>query len=90
LPMEIDEALPGGGQFVVVRIADSGIGIAAPYLSRIFDPYFTTRENGTGIGLYMSLMIIEQNMEGTIEARNVGDGAEFRVVTPLANGEAAR
>jgi C4-dicarboxylate-specific signal transduction histidine kinase len=65
----------------VVTIRDNGGGIAENVLSRIFDPYFTTKEQGkgTGIGLYMSKAIIEQNMDGHLTARNVEDGAEFRI-----------
>lgn len=71
----------------VVSIRDNGGGIPVDVIDRIFDPYFTTRENGTGIGLYMSMMMIEQNMGGTIEARNVVNGAQFRVLVPLADEE---
>ncbi len=49
-----------------------------------FDPYFTTRDRGTGIGLYTSKTIIETSVRGRIEARNSGEGAEFRVVPPIA------
>ena len=64
-----------------VTITDNGGGISSDVMARIFDPYFTTKEKlqGTGIGLYMSKMIIEQNMGGSLTARNVDGGAEFRI-----------
>jgi signal transduction histidine kinase len=67
-----------------VTVRDNGGGIPAEVLPRVFDPYFTTREGGTGIGLYMSKMIIETNMDGSIELRNAEDGAEAVIVTPVA------
>ncbi len=72
-----------GGQ-ARVTVRDNAGGIPADILPKIFDPYFTTREKGTGIGLYMSKMIVEDSMNGTVEARNVEGGAEFTVVCPVA------
>ena len=65
----------------LVTIRDNGGGIAKDVQPKIFDPYFTTKEQGkgTGIGLYMSKAIIEQNMEGSLTVRNVDGGAEFRI-----------
>ena len=65
----------------VVYIRDNCGGIAEEILPKIFDPYFTTRapDKGTGIGLYMSIVIIEQNMGGSLTVRNHEDGAEFRI-----------
>jgi signal transduction histidine kinase len=65
----------------VVTIRDNGGGIEDRILPKIFDPYFTTKEpgTGTGIGLYMSKVIIEQNMGGKLTARTVDSGAEFRI-----------
>jgi signal transduction histidine kinase len=73
--------LDRAGGRVAVTIADNGGGIPDDIRDRIFDPYFTTKEEGkgTGIGLYLSKTIIEKNMGGTLSARNTGDGAEFRI-----------
>lgn len=64
-----------------VYIRDNCGGIADDVMPKIFDPYFTTRspDRGTGIGLYMSKMIIEQNMNGSLTARNTDNGVEFRI-----------
>ncbi|MFA7243223.1 MAG: PAS domain S-box protein [Sulfuricellaceae bacterium] len=64
-----------------IAVRDNGGGIAADILPKIFDPYFTTKPKGTGIGLYMSKMIME-HMDGAVEARNVEAGTEFRMVLP--------
>ena len=65
----------------VVYVRDNCGGIAEEIMPKIFDPYFTTRspDKGTGIGLYMSKVIIEQNMGGHLTARNTEDGVEFRI-----------
>jgi PAS domain S-box-containing protein len=65
----------------VVTVSDNAGGIGENILERIFDLYFTTKENGlgTGIGLFMAKIIIEQNMGGRLTVRNAGNGAEFRI-----------
>jgi signal transduction histidine kinase len=73
-----------------VSVRDNGVGIPAEIMDRIFDPYFSTKEKGSGIGLYMSKMIIERSMNGSITARNINGGAEFIVASPLAGGGAAQ
>jgi signal transduction histidine kinase len=71
---------------ITVRLRDSGTGIAPEVIDTLFDPYVSTKyeQQGTGIGLYMSKMIIERNMKGTLRARNVDGGAEFTIVLPLS------
>lgn len=67
------------GNFGIIKIRDNAGGIPKDILNRVFEPYFTTKEEGkgTGLGLYMSKMIIEENMKGKISASNIEDGAEF-------------
>ena len=71
----------GEGDRAVVTISDNAGGIPEDIMDKIFDPYFTTKgpQAGTGVGLFMSKAIIEKNMGGRLAARNIANGAEFRI-----------
>ncbi|QKF82000.1 PAS domain-containing sensor histidine kinase [Halarcobacter ebronensis] len=64
---------------------DNAGGVDDKTLDRIFEPYFTTKyqSNGTGLGLFMSRMIIEKSLDGLIKAKNCDDGLEFTIQIPL-------
>jgi signal transduction histidine kinase len=68
-----------------VSIQDNGGGIAPEIIGRIFEPYFTTKEEGrgSGIGLYMSYAIIRTKMGGRIEVNNIAEGTLFTLTLPL-------
>jgi len=69
---------------VCIAIADTGPGIAAGSLARIFEPYFTTKRpgEGTGLGLFVTRTLVE-NLGGRIEVRSaVGEGTRFTVTLP--------
>ncbi|MCF6201632.1 MAG: HAMP domain-containing histidine kinase, partial [Hydrogenimonas sp.] len=73
-------------EFAEIVISDNAGGIEQSVLERVFEPYFTTKHTakGTGLGLFMSKLIIEKGLFGSIEAKNVGDGASFIIKIPLA------
>ncbi len=66
---------------VYLDISDNGKGISKENIDRIFDPYFTTKfkEEGTGIGLYMAKMLVEQSMNGELSVVSDGTGVTFRI-----------
>ncbi|MBE0496263.1 MAG: PAS domain S-box protein [Campylobacterales bacterium] len=73
------------GRTVMVSVRDNAGGVKEEILEKIFEPYFTTKQAslGTGLGLYMSKMIIENSMKGSIEVLNAGEGACFNIKVPI-------
>lgn len=64
---------------IITTILDNAGGIENGYINHIFDPYFTTKQKGSGIGLYMSKMIIESHFKGKIKVLNKDKGASFSI-----------
>ncbi|MGI8638968.1 MAG: sensor histidine kinase [Pyrinomonadaceae bacterium] len=70
--------------FVKIEVADKGIGIPDEHLSKIFEPYFSTKETGTGLGLAIVQKIIEDH-NGTIKVESkLNEGTKFTVKLPRA------
>lgn len=88
------EAMPEGGQLVLgaaatngelaIVIRDTGLGIPAEHLDRIFDPFYSTKLTGTGLGLALSQQIVTEHGGQLRVASTVGVGTEFRIVMPVA------
>ena len=71
---------------IYIEINDNAGGIPANIIDKIFEPYFSTKsKNGTGLGLYMSKMILEQNLDATITASNKNDGVSFLIRIDVKN-----
>jgi two-component system, NtrC family, sensor kinase len=82
----IEEDIKEGNRMIAVRVTDTGTGIAAEHLSRIFEPFYTTKEvgEGSGLGLAISSRIIAEH-GGRIEAANNAEGgATVTVFLPAA------
>ena len=69
---------------IVINIQDNALGINIKHLDKIFEPYFTTKRKaqGTGLGLYMAKMIIENGLLGTLNVENKLNGACFTIKIP--------
>ncbi|MGO9614236.1 MAG: ATP-binding protein [Dissulfurispiraceae bacterium] len=81
--------LPEGGQFVSIAIQDSGVGISEQNLTRIFDPYFTTKRKGSGLGLATSYSIIK-NHGGVIDVQSeLNRGTTFTIYLSASNDREA-
>jgi signal transduction histidine kinase len=95
LALNACQAMPGGGRlriagraardrFIEVAVEDTGAGIAAEHLDKIFNLYFTTREGGSGIGLSMVYRTVQLH-DGEIEVHSSpGKGTAFRLLLPRA------
>ncbi|HEY6946917.1 MAG TPA: ATP-binding protein [Candidatus Acidoferrum sp.] len=87
---KIEVALRQEAGCAVVRIRDTGKGIARDSLAKIFKPFFTTRREGTGLGLSLAKSIVESH-KGRIEVTSEpGRGAQFEVWLPISRAEEKR
>ena len=78
------------GKYIRISIKDEGTGIAKKYLSKIFDPYFSTKQAGSGLGLATSYSIIN-NHGGLIRAESVmGAGTTFHIYLPASEKQVAK
>lgn len=91
------DAMPGGGRIAIdtyagqstvhLRFADTGVGIAEEDLSRIFEPYFTTKEDrGTGLGLAICQRIVTQHGGKISVSSRLGEGTVFILHLPISHG----
>ncbi len=90
-------AMPSGGSLelatkatedgVRIEVADTGEGISEDRLQKIFEPYYTTRENGSGLGLTLVFKIVKEH-RGEVQVQSEpGRGSTFSIILPLPEGE---
>jgi PAS domain S-box-containing protein len=72
------------GKYVKVMIEDRGIGIAREHLSRIFDPYFTTKQKGSGLGLATAYSIIKKHCGMIVVESELGKGSRLQIYLPAS------
>ena len=84
--LELDEA----NDYLLIRVSDTGSGVAESHLDKVFEPYFTTRgrDNATGIGLTVCESIARAHDGGIAIASEEGRGSTVSVALPIADGEA--
>ena len=83
---KIDINIKRTSNFNIIEIIDDGGKIDDKIINSICEPYFTTKEEGTGIGLYMAKVIIEDKMRGTITAKNDENNVIFTIKLPHKKG----
>jgi signal transduction histidine kinase len=86
----VRRARSDGQEWVVADIVDDGPGIPEPYLDRVFEPFFTTREDGTGYGLHLASEILREQSGRLTVANNPDCGATFTIWLPTNEGENER
>ena len=85
-PLRLDTTLPlPAGNYVKIAVSDSGVGISTEHLVQIFDPYFTTKQSGSGLGLATSYSIITKH-GGHLQVESVlGEGSTFTIYLPASD-----
>lgn len=96
LMLNATQAMSGGGELmlavepkdghVAISVTDTGPGIAADDLKRIFEAYYTTKKGGTGLGLPMTRRIVEEHGGTVVVQSELGRGTRFEIRLPLSNG----
>jgi signal transduction histidine kinase len=82
---KIDITISNNNKYVQIEIEDNGCGVEKKNLRKIFEPYYTTKRKGCGIGLYMTKIIIEEKMNGEISVEKMIQGTKFIIKLELSS-----
>jgi signal transduction histidine kinase len=90
-------AMPDGGTLSIITncvdndvhitVKDTGIGISKENIAKIFEPYFTTKETGTGLGLTLAFKIIKEHNGEILITSKLGKGTSFELILPIQQKE---
>src|SRR5262249_45244459 len=91
IPFSEDTRIQGAtlraGQYVKITVTDSGVGIPEEYISRIFDPYFTTKQKGSGLGLATAYSIVKNHGGFIFVESEPGSGTTFTIYFPASRSQ---
>jgi PAS domain S-box-containing protein len=86
-------AMPSGGLLTIatlssvnevrISVCDTGVGISAENIKKMFEPYFTTKESGTGLGLTLVYKIIREHQGDIVVDSREGEGTDFQIILPV-------
>ncbi len=76
-----------GQEWMTITVADTGTGIPEDKIGKIFEPYFTTKENGTGLGLTLTYKIVKEHGGDIAVSSKPGVGSTFTVTLPVPQGD---
>ncbi len=88
ISVEAVKSLEADGSWATIRITDSGTGIAAQNLSRVFDAFYTTKRDGAGLGLGICREIVQRHRGRIVIQSEIGSGTVVQVQLPLSDAHA--
>lgn len=82
---EINITVLSKQSYTILIMEDNAGGVKPDTLEKLFDPYYTTKANGTGTGLYMVKLVIKNSFQGDLKINNTGDGLRYIIALPKSH-----
>lgn len=79
---KIDIQVASKDNYTILIMEDNALGVKEEILEKLFDPYFTTKEHGTGTGLYMVKLVIKNSFQGNLKVANTNEGLRYMIALP--------